>query len=289
MPPDDDLFAPNDPSTGQPAGNGHDTEAEAEAAARADDPRDKEIAELRGQLKESIEAQRELTETLRGLATQRPAPPEEPEPRNDDDPITAFTRDPNSFIDQRAERAAQRAAQAGAANDLASLNTLHELLVDAERAKFDTEFGEGAFDELVKPDLTKNFTELRNAAESQGQLPTGLSSRPTIQALIDRIKGNKFSSLTTRAAEAAKAREEAQVKQRDDLIAGLPRPGLTRTPGARQTPSEEAKAFAAEIRNATGEDIDVQEIEALRGTGGTLSDFLKATKAAEKSQPRGAR
>jgi hypothetical protein len=140
--------------------------------------------------------------------------------------------------------------------------------VRRHRDLFDGEFGTGAFDEHIFPELDNVFSRLPAQTKA---------SADHVAEAINSIKGRKFGDLTKVKSDHAKALEEA-VKQKEAeqhipvmLANGLPAP----RPG-RLSANEEAEI--AKYVHATGQELDTPALVKFRDSmptdrGMTLSDY----------------
>lgn len=211
---------------------------------------------------------------------QEPAQPEPKASQDASDLVSKFTEDPAGLI---------REIATGAYKDLTKdqsdllqtlLATQSRNLLDDAAFDIDQEFGPDTWREVIKPRLDPHIRDLT------GNNPKVLADQASVTRLVNMVKGELVSDLTTRkAAHDAKVAQDSEASMRsitDRISATLPASGLrrqTRDPNAKDIPGFDL--YSREVAAATGEQIDPKEFAKFHAIGGpagtTLSDFLKAT------------
>ena len=125
----------------------------------------------------------------------------------------------------------------------------YENLVDVQRRDVDAEYGEGAFDELILPNLEAVVSQTTNAA-SKG-------SKQYIKTVVEGIIGNK--AVRPRLRERHLAKVEATKKAEAEAHTGILDGGRRRP--AKSTLSPEDVAWLAHHEEETGKKSDRKLLE----------------------------
>lgn len=147
-------------------------------------------------------------------------------------------------------------------------------LMEGYRAKVDNEFGIGTFDEVFKPQLDKDISQLKQVN------PRAIADPPTMEALVNRLYGgDNFDKLLDRR----KVLETARTRGLSHLVpaGGVPR---LKTLTGDELPND-VEQFLRDVEKSTGETINRKEYAKLYYTGvesgpgrhrTSVVDYLKA-------------
>lgn len=227
------------------------------------------------QMASSIET---LSNALRqALETPAPEPPapRAPEPTGDEY-LDRLARQPRETITETASEAARRVAREDVGPMLNQvLDTAGRIVLNEKAQQIDQQFGTGVFQEEFTPILDKNLAELRKIN------PRATADPEAIQALVDRIKGQKLDVLIARREAHGKTMAEQRERGIKEIVSAIPSGGgrfQARSPRGGELP-EGYDQFAREIEASTGEPMDKELFAKLHGAGNTIDDFLRVTKS----------
>jgi hypothetical protein len=229
-------------------------------------------------------AMAQLTDTVRDAAAALRATPPQPGPqRTNDELLSDLATDVRGTIRNEAGQAAREImAQGLNPAILQVLENGNTALMRDHQNVIDSEFGEGTYDEVFKPQLERDIAQLKQVN------PRAIADPQTMDALVNRLYGGpNFHMLSERRQAFEKT---AQVRGLSHL---LPRGGVPRlrvgNPAEELGPDHEQ--FLRETEKATGETIDRKQFARLLHTGRDtgpgrhrtdLADYL-AVKGADKA------
>lgn len=238
---------------------------------------DNRVGVLETQVSQMAEHIQSLTRSLQ-QALDTPVetpPPPKPEPTGDEY-LDRLARQPKETIAETAAETALRVARETMGPGLTQLfDTAGRLVLQEKRNEVDSQFGPGAFEAEFLPSLKQNLDQLRKVN------PKAVADPDTVQALIDRIRGQKFDALVTRREAHGKAMADSKQKGLEEIVSAIPGGGgrftmQKRGPGAELP--EDFDQFSRELTAATGTPIDKDEFARLHKAGNTIDDFLAAVK-----------
>lgn len=260
-----DPLLPDDAQTAQPAQTAPAQPQGPDPTARLD-----RLEQVMAELNQTVRAtgQQILNQQV---AAKPPAAPE--------DFLNELATDPRGVIQREARRAFDEAAGATLTPAvLQVLDTASKQLLNERELAVDTQFGIGTWNELFRPQLEKDLTQLR------AQNPQATANEATLDALVARLYGGaNFDKLADkrRAMEAAMARGHAH-----HMIPGGGIPRL-RAPNADDIPND-VEQFNRDVERATGQTVDRKTFAKLYYTGvdsgpgrhkTDIVEYLKATGA----------
>ena len=230
----------------------------------------------------------ELTATVRDAAAALRATPAAPQAQQSaDDFLTDLAANPHGVITNVASQAAA-AVMARELNPavLQVLENGNDQLMRSHEERIDSEFGEGTFKEIFKPQLDNDMRQLKSVN------PRAIADPQTVNALVNRLYGgDNFHMLSERRTALEKT---AQVRGLSHL---LPRGGVPRlrvgNPNEELGPDHEL--FLREADKATGENTDRKAFAKLLHTGREtgpgrhrtdLSDYLAVTGATKETKEK---
>jgi len=240
-----------------------------------------------GALDAVVGAIRGIQSRLDGIEQQtapQPAPAPTPSEVNAeaDAVIQQFTEDPGGTIDSRAAAAAEKVILEKMGPGMTrDLQNRRELFLDRETSRVDGRFGDGFFEENIRPLLVTNDP---NAPGRLENLNVWLQADPeAIRGVIDGVVGQQFMGDTThgdlmdRVTKARTSRENAQPAP------NLMGPGIAATPAQLQEGrlSPDHKAQVERIQESGFTDFSEDTIRTMKGAGKTLSGYLAATQGAK--------
>jgi hypothetical protein len=211
-----------------------------------------------GRLDRVEQAVATLNETVRSAVQQIPQLVQAQRPeQNPDDFLSELAADPKGVI----QRVAQESAQAATDQTLTPaimqvLDTAGQQLMNGYQLKVDSEFGVGTFEEVFKPQLEKDMSQLKQSN------PRALADPQVMGALVDRLYGGEnFAKLTERRATL----EKAHARGIGNIVptGGVPR--LKAITGD-ELPND-VEAFLRDVEKSTGETVDRKEYAKLYYTG----------------------
>jgi hypothetical protein len=223
----------------------------------------------------------ELTATVRDAAAAlRNTPAPQGPQRTPDEFLSDLATDPRGVIRNEATQAAREMmAQSLNPAVLQVLENGNAQLMRDHEATIDSEFGEGTYSEIFKPQLDRDIAQLKQVN------PRAIADPQTMDALVNRLYGGQnFHMLSERRQAFEKT---AQVRGLSHL---LPRGGVPRlrvgNPAEELGPDHEQ--FLREVEKATGETKDRKQFARLLHTGREtgpgrhrtdLADYLAVTGA----------
>lgn len=277
---DDQLFEPTTPEEPPKPPNG---EPQKPGAGTGDSPAGDpsgDIATLKADMAATNRAVGELTSTLKGLlqASQSQPAPDEPEtPPDTAEALNKLASDPAGFVEELAKGIYSKEVESQVVPVARSLlETQHDNFLVEHKTDVDSEFGDGTWDAIFVPAIAPKVDQVK------ANNMVLLGRRDTLDMLVAEVKGRNMTELTKRAGEAAKAAEDARMRERAEIVSSLPPAGMRRRPAPDGELTEDAKLMLAEIEKATGGSEDRKLFAKMHGTGGTLSDFLEATQGGKK-------
>lgn len=280
MPPKDSLFD-DEPKDGEPTPkpNGETKTTDSDRMASLEN-QIKETAESVSQTNQAVSG---LTSTLNDLlqqsreyaATSDPEPEVEP-----DEMVTQFAADPKGVIRTVASEVVNEARALLEPQQRVIINATHEGILANERAKVDSEFGPGTFDESFYPKMKPTLDFLRS---EKGDY-TRLADSNYVSAQVTLLKGHLMSDLVKKAEEFGKKKVEDLASERLEIARGIPSAGVVTATREGNALSQDASAFLDRVEKHTGEtqdrDLFVKLLSAndpSTGKSGTsLSEYLEA-------------
>lgn len=215
---------------------------------------------------------RDAAAAVKGIPGPAPAPVEPVEKF-----LERFSADPQGTLNQVADA---RVAQAVAGQVTPAMRTMLEAtsrqLLAAHRADIDIRFGAGTYDELFKPQLEQDMTQLLTAA------PGAAANSETVEALVNRLYGTHFAALR----EREKAMETARSRGVSHLVpgGGVPR---VRTLTGDELP-DDVEQHLRNWEKHTGEMIDRKHFSKLYYSGEESGPGKHRTNVAQYLQAIGA-
>ena len=190
------------------------------------------------------------------------------------DPFSELATDPRGFVAKLAEEQTKRVLDEWAKQNLAPVMSLmlteQSQKVEAEaRESVDREFGEGTYDEMVKPELDKLLA---------GQDPRSRGFATIVNRAIDQIIGQNREKFF----ERRKSAEEQRKRDPEPLMSG----GIR---GLRGRSEEEelkpiVRKWVEERNRVVGDNYSPDQLLQARKIGNTLGEWRAAL---EKQQRRG--
>lgn len=232
------------------------------------------------------QAMAELTNVVREVGTKLPLAqgPVVPQQTNDEF-LNELAQDPRGLITRVASAAAQQVASQQLTPALVrTLDLAATQLVSEQAAKVDAEIGAGTFDELFRPQIEKDLSELRKTN------PEALANRSVVEALVNRLYGGEnFPVLSQRR------RQLEQLAQQRGLSHLVPQGGAPRLRSLSGEPElhPEAELFLREVDRSTGESTDRKAFAKQMQTGQesgpgrhrtSIADWGKAANLSEEQR-----
>jgi hypothetical protein len=226
-------------------------------------------------------AMSELTETVRLAAQQVAGQRQAAPPQSQEDFLNELAADPQGVISRVARQTFHESADETLNPAVMQvLDTGSKQLMAAHEARVDAEFGVGTFNEVFRPQLEKDVSQLRQAN------PRAMADPATMEALVNRLYGgDNFGMLLERRKAAEK---EGRLGVGNHL---MPSGGVPRLRGGGNAGDEipaDVETFIREVERSTGEQVDRKEYAKLYHTGvetgpgrhrTTVVDYLKAVGA----------
>jgi hypothetical protein len=227
------------------------------------------------------QAMGQLAGVVQDAANRLTQAPQQATPQTNDEFLNELAQNPQAVIQRVAADTFRRTAQETLNPAvLKVLDTSRNQLMERERERVDGDFGEGAFDEIFRPQLNKDLDELRQ------HKPDAIADPATVRALVDRLYGgDNFPVLLERRANLEK---NARMSGRSHLLPSGGVPRLRGSPNPQEEIPPDAEQFLREVERNTGEAIDRKQYARLYHTGvetgpgrhrTTIVDYLKATGA----------
>jgi len=230
-----------------------------------------EQADLKANLLSVNQKLEDTTRMLSNSTKPAPATPQDPSSMSSDDAIKLFAADPSKFTTMVADGRISKAIAEQLGPLLTPIiQTTHQSILQSKRAAFDTRFGVGKFDEIILPDLQRDLDQLSKSNSNS------LGDQATMEALVDRIQGQKRTELNQAEQALTTSRDEATKADVARVVSALP-PSMQPKPagGIKELP-EEAKTMLDEIERATGERPDEKRFIAVHNAGPGLGGYVKA-------------
>ena len=191
-------------------------------------------------------AMAELTNVVRDVG-QKLVMPQAPPPKDASEFLNDLASDPQGVIRREvAAQAGQMISQQMNPTMLQVLDTQKDYLLRHHQQTIDQRFGEGTFEEIYKPTLSSELSQLRSVN------PHAMASPEVMDALVNKIGGQKYDDLRQREAAV-----EKYARQRG-LSHLLPGGGIPRLRGGGADPEvpEDVEQFLRGVEKQTGETID---------------------------------
>jgi hypothetical protein len=192
---------------------------------------------------------------------------------------TDFITNPQPHVERIATSAAEGIVRESIAPLLSQMVAQnHSNVVESQRSRIDSEFGEGAWESHFAPELNPMFDRVRKDNPSQ------LGNADAIQRAVDAVKGAKFETLVEARNASATAREQSEEAKREEMLE-IVRSNLTggiSRGGGKSVLTNEMKDFMEKEFRATGVKPDENAFLAAATSGSTLEDWQAAQAALKK-------
>ena len=204
-------------------------------------------------------AMAELTNTVRDAATRLTSAPAQAPPRSSEDFLNDFATNPQGVMERVAADTFRKAASETLNPAvLQVLDTASRQLLTSHEMRVDSEFGEGTFNEVFRPQLEKDLNQLRVAN------PRAMADPATMEALVNRLYGgDNFPKLLERR-KALESTARARGVSHFLPAGGVPR---LRVGNPQEEIPDDAEGFLRDVERATGESIDRKHFAKLYHTG----------------------
>ncbi len=262
--PGDSIFSDTDEN---PAGDQDVTLTAEQAKAIEDNNKEQntKIETLNAQLKES-------NDKLTVAQTPKPAP--KPSPTGSvtsEESLSLLVEDPAGYMAKAADGRISVAISEQLAPMLAPVvAATHKGILDSERTAHDIEFGLGNFEELIMPELQKNFEELTVNNSN------ALSDPTVVKALVSNIRGTKRSELNKAEETLAKTQQDAKAAETANIVSQLPASIRPKNKDSATELPEGTDEFFDRVARATGERPDKDSFLAVHNAGEGITGYTDA-------------
>jgi hypothetical protein len=224
-----------------------------------------QVAPLRESLQGMNQFFQQLQSQTEGQLTETPGTPA----AQDGDFAQEFYNDPQGAVAAEFSRQATPLISQQA-------DTLSTMLIEGERAKIDSQYGEGAWEEVFQPELGPVIDSVKKTD------PMRLMNREAISNAVATVVGKNVDKLM----ERRQANESTLQDSQGDLVNRVTEQVLSQTNltgGIRRAPnggeaklSEDHKEYLEAFFRETGEKPDEQRLATMMNTGGTLEEWQAA-------------